>query len=65
MPKKPPRQQPTREVLTNIRYNAARRVANSKNKTAKQKAADKQAYINADRAVKRHDAGVKPKKKVK
>ena len=45
--------QPTNEVLRNARFNAARRVANKRGKSAAEIATDRQLLINADRAVER------------
>ena len=65
MAKKPPRTQPTGEVLSNRRFRAARAVADKKGKSATQIKTDKRLFKNADRALKRHLAGKKKTSKKK
>lgn len=64
--RKPPRQQPTNEVLRNTRSDAkAKALKTVKKKGPKSKAAkrEKTLYQNADRAVKRQAAAKKKRKK--
>jgi hypothetical protein len=65
MAKKPPKTQTTKEVLSNRRFRAARRVANKKGKSEAQQKTDLQLFRNADRALKRHIAGKKKASKKK
>ena len=63
MAKKPPKTQPTAEVLSNRRFRAARKVADKSGKSASERKTDLQLFKNADRALKRQQAASKKRKK--